>query len=84
MSADVFADGEPNRTEPPRWFVVKAEPCGWVLAEEADCQADPCSGCLGDGSRLDVSSAIPVERQTAIDGMAGVPCAVFVPTEADS
>lgn len=66
MSADVFAEGEPNRTEQ-RPFVVKAEPCGWALAEEADCQADPCAGCLGDGSRLDVSSAIPVEPSHLYD-----------------
>ncbi len=48
-----------------RWFVVKTEPC--QHSSEFVCDFPPlderCFGCRGDGSRLDVSSAIPVEQQ---------------------
>lgn len=45
-----------------RWFVVKAEPCPQNGCDPHEHYFDAyCDGCTGRGSRLDVSSAIPVE-----------------------
>lgn len=47
------------------WYVVKAEPCTGVTFR---CDVKPgyraCVNCHSDGTRLDVSSAVPVERHT--------------------
>lgn len=77
------------------WFVVKAERCVWP--EDPLC-LDPhlpssrhlCDGCNGNGSALDVSSAIPVEPADLYDGDTinawpnGRGVKAFVPVESSS
>lgn len=67
------------------WYVIKDEPCD--MGPNGKCWPwiyDRCVGCLGDGTRLDVTSAIPVERVVRHDDMENELFDCFVPVESSS
>lgn len=76
------------------WVVVKVAACQHTPSSEFVCEFPPleerCFGCRGDGSRLDVSSAIPVEPGDLFDGDTinawphGRGVKAFVPLESSS